>query len=152
MKGIPVNGTLRFVVIILAIIMIVPSSATAQKGGDDSAGCERQPWMVVANAYSDADTSVAGALASDPYADLAYVVHDKIPSATKASLEVKFGKDPATIYVIGGEEAVSQDVVATLAQEYASGGDVIRIGGSNRIQTAARAAGIEGPCKVVSQK
>lgn len=145
------NRTWKFVVICLLVILAVTAPATAQKGGEEDVTCQPQPWLLVANGYREADVSVAGAIAGDEHADLLLVAEDHVPQSSKAFLDAKFGGGgPAAIYVIGGKAAVGDEVVHELVDNYAPDGSVVRLGGKSRLETAAQAAGLEGPCRVIN--
>lgn len=150
-KGIAVNRTWMFILLLTLLAFVLIPSAIAEKGGD-STTCEPTQWLVVANGHSEADTAVAGAVAADDEATLVFVAKDRVPEATRVYLEGRFGNgDPLPTYIIGGEKVVTPDVIRRL-QEIAPGtaNNIIRLGGEDRFETATAAANTNAPCRVVS--
>jgi putative cell wall-binding protein len=79
------------------------------------------------------DALVAAAAAGDYNSPVLLTRHDHVPQATLDEI----GRiSPSTIYVIGGAAAISE----TAAQELSGYGNVIRVAGENRYETAVAVA------------
>jgi putative cell wall-binding protein len=104
--------------------------------------------VVVGSGQSYADTLVGAGLAGAVDGPLLLVGKDHLPSVVADELD---RLDVDTVYVIGGSAAVSDGVAADLAAH--GGGEVVRIGGTDRYGTAAmvaaQVAAIEDPSKVM---
>lgn len=152
------NRTWKFVFVVLAIAMITPSSALAQKSGDDSttSTCEPTPWLVFANGDNPSDIGSATTLASkNSEGESLYVMKDRVPQPVQDYLEGSLALPPKggqiTTYVIGGEDAISEEVVDQLQNSAPL--EVIRLQGESRhgrYGTNVAVAGTEPPCRVVT--
>jgi putative cell wall-binding protein len=87
----------------------------------------------VATGANFPDALAAGAAAADAGGPVLLVAPNAVPAATAAELD---RLNPDVIKVVGGPSAVSDQVLESLRQ-YASGGTVHRVSGSNRFGTAA---------------
>lgn len=149
------RSTLKFIIVLMAIAVIGPSSAVAQSGDTTTSTCEPVPWLVVANGYSPADTAVASSLASNDKVSLIYVADGRVPQSTRDYLEGRFDArkgGPVPTYVIGGEDVISDKVIEQLQKAAPiTADDTVRLDGRDRFDTAAMAAGIEPPCEVIPQ-
>lgn len=99
--------------------------------------------VYVATGLAFPDALTAGALAGHEDAPMLLVKKDDVPSQTVAALD---RLEPSRIVVLGGSEAISDDVVTAL-EEYATADtpdEVSRLAGSNRYHTAAEVTGAFG--------
>ncbi len=147
------NRTWKFVIVIAAISMIA-APALAQKGGPNpytphGEECFSGHWTVIANGSRPSDVSVAGTLAGNKHgrlADLLYVAKDRVPKDTENYLQRFSRGGSTTLYVIGGLDAVSQEVVEKIMKMTATE-TVRRVDGDSRYQTAAIASRVHTSCK-----
>ena len=94
--------------------------------------------LVIANGWSPPDVGVAAALAAaTENAAVAYTAQGTLPEATAALIR---DYRPASIIIIGGRAAVSNDVRTALTSASPNGADVRRLTGQTRTDTAVRAA------------
>ncbi|WP_114908113.1 cell wall-binding repeat-containing protein [Ornithinimicrobium murale] len=92
--------------------------------------------VYVATGQEFADALTGSALAGHQSAPVLLVQQDNVPQATATELA---RLDADRVVVLGGDVAVSDDVVAELAE--VSGTEVTRLAGENRYETAADVAG-----------
>lgn len=111
------------------------SAAARQILGDPEAG---PVTLVVANGRNAADIGVAASLASRVYRTaVIYTEQDDLP---KASEELIREYQVKRVVLIGGNEAISQAAAEQITAAAGDGADVARIGGDDRIATAAAGA------------
>lgn len=121
------NSTSKFITAVFALLLLLASMpAIAQKGGDTlfaphDQECLSPSWAIVANGYRNTDVSTANRLASNGgrLADVVSVNKHSIPEISMEMLKTKFGRGgpTAVLYVVGGEKAVSDDVVEQVQKE-----------------------------------
>lgn len=100
----------------------------------------RFPDGAAAHAVLSRDDVFADSLAGAPLtADgpLLYTRSDALPAATEAELE-RVLPDDGTVYLLGGSQAISEDVAGSLAD---SGYTVRRLAGPTRVETGVAIAG-----------
>jgi len=93
------------------------------------------PVVVIASGEDFADALAGSALAGARSGALLLTARDTLPTATKDEIE---RLEPAAVYVLGGEAAITEEVFA--AVQAAAGLLPIRISGSDRYVTSARVA------------
>ena len=92
--------------------------------------------VLIATGSGFADALAGGSVGAKTDSPVLLVTRDRLPAETAAALRQL---QPRDIAVIGGTSAVSDAVVQAL-QQYAVGGAVTRLSGSDRYATAARLA------------
>lgn len=95
----------------------------------------RSQEVFVASGESCADALSAGAAAAHQGAPLLLTASGSLPGASLAALDAL---DPRRVVVVGGKAAVTSDVTDDLEQRWP--GEVTRIAGADRYETAARVA------------
>ena len=93
--------------------------------------------VIVTNAWKPSDALAATALAKSLNAPILYVNKDELPSNTKYEID-RLGAE--NIYVVGGENSVSEDVKSRLYHDISSVRNTYRISGENRAGTALELA------------
>lgn len=91
-------------------------------------------YLASGQMFPDALAGSAAAVVDE--APVLLTKQDSLPNATEAALGAL---NPETVYVLGGPEAVSEEVLAQ-AQEAAPGAEFVRIAGDNRYHTASELA------------
>jgi formylglycine-generating enzyme required for sulfatase activity/putative cell wall-binding protein len=138
------------VLAVLALVgtLVVPavgqeSCAVARVAGDtrvetavavSERGWDSADTVVVARGDEYADALAGAPLAAAQEAPVLLVHRDELPAATEAEID-RLGAD--RVIVLGGQEAVSEEVAAALRAKLLS---VERIGGADRFETAALVA------------
>ena len=113
------------------------AAQTARRALGDPAAAPDDVTLVVANGWSPPDVGVAAALAAaTENAAVVYTARETLPYATAALIREY---RPSQIIIIGGRTAVAESVREAIAQALPNA-DVRRVTGSNRVDTAARAA------------
>lgn len=93
--------------------------------------------VIVTNAWKPSDALAATALAKSLNAPILYVNKDELPSNTKYEID-RLGAE--NIYVVGGENSVSENVKSQLYYDIRSVRNTYRISGENRAGTALELA------------
>ena len=113
----------------------IATKLVSEYGTDDRPRTERTVFLARGDVPWDAMSAGAPAAASDDPLPLLLTRPTQLPEAI---LEVLRSFDPGRVVVIGGEQAVAPDVVATIEREL--GASVRRIAGANRYETSAALA------------
>ncbi len=114
------------------------ATAAAISAAHHSAGAST---VYVANAEAFADALAGAPAAAIDGAPLLLVVRDSVPAATAEELERLRAN---RIVILGGEAVISADVVAQLAALTLTG-DVVRLAGADRYETAAEISAFAFP-------
>lgn len=93
--------------------------------------------VIVTNAWKPSDALAATALAKSLNSPILYVNKDELPSNTKYEID-RLGAE--NIYVVGGENSVSENVKSQLYYDIRSVRNTYRISGENRAGTALELA------------
>src|SRR5699024_3449044 len=91
-------------------------------------------YLASGQTFPDALTGSASAIRDD--APVLLAKQDALPRAAREALDTL---TPETVYVMGGPDAISADVLGALAEE-APDADVVRVDGTDRYATAAALA------------
>ncbi len=110
-------------VFVLAALLVTAATAAAEE--IDS--------VILTTKTHYPDTIIAGAVGNHIGSPVFVTTQNRLDSEVLAEIE---SLSPATVYIIGGPAAISDDVEASLAEDY----DVVRIWGMTRYGTAAELA------------
>ena len=114
-----------------AVLVAVPTAPVAAQSGESSGGV-----VVIANGWSSADVGAAAPLAGRLEASVLYASASSLGDATEQALAQLA---PSRVILMGGTVALEAQV-ATAIRRLLPGTEVTRHSGSNRIDTAAKAA------------
>ncbi|WP_109472607.1 cell wall-binding repeat-containing protein [Ornithinimicrobium cavernae] len=118
-----------------SVLRVAGTDRYATAAAASRVGKQEADTVVVATGEQFADALTGSALAGAQDGPVLLVRPDHLPAATAAELN---RLKPSTVLVLGGGAAVSDEVMTAL-EEYA--GEVTRVSGSNRYETAANIAG-----------
>ena len=116
---------------------VATAALVARRSLSDQAGNTDAVMLLIVDGSSTADFGVAVTLAATGSKTvIAYTDTDALPEATAALIRDHL---PAEVLIIGGVSAVSAEVEQAI-DDIVPESDVWRIGGADRVETAARAA------------
>ena len=92
--------------------------------------------LIIASGENPSDALAASSLAGQELAPVILVKSDSVPDIVNEYLD-EISDFDGTVYIVGGESAVSADVEDEIADALGDADDVVRIAGADRFATAA---------------